>query len=129
MAHSSVCSAKRAPTRRVTAARLGKIPTTSSVRRRISLLMRSWGLLLLILGQCSVGKALKAKISSAASSRKVTTSTKPAWVNLSVTSASWLQVVTVGLLEDRAHQGGNHGPVALGPARGQVGHEVGATPL
>ena len=57
MAHSSVCSAKMAPTRRMTAGRLGKMPITS-VRRRISLFKRSWGLLERILGQCSVGKAL-----------------------------------------------------------------------
>ena len=43
-AHSSCCSGSTAPTRRRTAGRLGKIPTTS-VRRRISLFRRSWGLL------------------------------------------------------------------------------------
>ena len=42
--HSSVCSARTAPTRRMTEARSGKIPTTS-VRRRISLFRRSCGLL------------------------------------------------------------------------------------
>ena len=50
----------------MTAWRFGKMPTTS-VRRRISLLSRSWGLLERIFGQCSVGKALKARMSSAAS--------------------------------------------------------------
>jgi len=33
--------------------------------------------------------------------------------------------VPVGLLEDRAHKGGDHGPVAFGAARRQVGHEMG----
>jgi hypothetical protein len=47
--HSSVCSARTAPTRRIIAGRLGKIPTTS-VRRRISLFSRSWGLLDQIVG-------------------------------------------------------------------------------
>src|SRR3954447_16396084 len=42
-AHSSCCSARTAPTRRVTESRSGKMPTTS-VRRRISLLRRSLGL-------------------------------------------------------------------------------------
>src|SRR5690606_3846438 len=44
MAHSSSCSAITAPTRRMTDARVGEIPTTS-VRRRISRFSRSWGLL------------------------------------------------------------------------------------
>ena len=40
---SSCCSARTAPTRRITASRFGKIPTTS-VRRRISRLSLSVGL-------------------------------------------------------------------------------------
>ena len=56
------------------------------------------------------------------------TSQNPAWVSLSVTSPA-PGGVSVGLLEDRAHQGGDHVPVALGAARGQVGHEVGAAAL
>lgn len=42
-AHSSFCSRRMAPTRRVTAASLGKMPTTS-VRRLISPFTRSIGL-------------------------------------------------------------------------------------
>jgi hypothetical protein len=45
--HSSSCSARIMPTRRMTAARLGKMPTTA-VRRLISLLSRSRGLVLRI---------------------------------------------------------------------------------
>src|SRR5699024_4724652 len=41
--HSSCCSASTAPTSLITATRLGKMPTTS-VRLRISLLSRSFGL-------------------------------------------------------------------------------------
>jgi hypothetical protein len=40
LAHSSFCSARTAPTRRMIGPRSGKIPTTS-VRRRISQSMRS----------------------------------------------------------------------------------------
>jgi hypothetical protein len=32
--------------------------------------------------------------------------------------------VSVGLFEDRTHQGGDHRPVRLGAARVEVGHEV-----
>jgi hypothetical protein len=45
------------------AARSGKIPTTS-VRLRISLFNRSWGLLLQICFQTDLGKAAKARMSS-----------------------------------------------------------------
>ncbi len=44
LAHSSCCSASTAPTRRMMLVRSGKMPTTS-VRRRISRLRRSLGLL------------------------------------------------------------------------------------
>ena len=57
-AHSSCCSARTAPTRRRTAGRLGKMPTTS-VRRRISLLRRSCGLLDQIFFQWASGKLEK----------------------------------------------------------------------
>ena len=43
-AHSSCCSASTMPTSRMMAAQSGKMPTTS-LRRRISRLRRSWGLL------------------------------------------------------------------------------------
>jgi len=66
--HSSCCSARTAPTRRISEARSGKIPTTS-VRRRISWLSRSCGLLDQICRQISRGKAVKASTSARAVSR------------------------------------------------------------
>ena len=54
-AHSSFCSSRMAPTRRVMASSLGKIPTTS-VRRLISPLSRSIGLVLCSWTRCSLGK-------------------------------------------------------------------------
>ena len=68
-AHSSCCSARTAPTRRRTAGRLGKMPTTS-VRRLISLLRRSRGLLDQIFFQWATGKLEKARISGPASSSR-----------------------------------------------------------
>jgi hypothetical protein len=50
------------------ASRPGKMPTTS-VRLRTSLFRRSWGLLLDTCRQISCGKAVKARMSSRASSR------------------------------------------------------------
>src|SRR5215470_11397743 len=66
-AHSSFCSSRIAPTRRVMAASLGKMPTTS-VRRLISPLRRSSGLVLWIFGRWSLGKLMKARTSASASS-------------------------------------------------------------
>src|SRR6478752_6498124 len=48
-AHSSFCSSRMAPTRRVIASSLGKMPTTS-VRRLISPLTRSSGLVAAVSG-------------------------------------------------------------------------------
>jgi hypothetical protein len=56
--------ARTAPTSRMTASRSGKMPTTS-VRRRISRLSRSLGLLLQICRHTSFGKAVKARLSTA----------------------------------------------------------------
>lgn len=56
--HSSCCSVSTAPTRRTSASRSGKIPTTS-VLRRISRLSRSWGLFDQICRQWSGAKAVK----------------------------------------------------------------------
>ena len=55
-AHSSFCSIRMAPTSRMIASSLGKMPTTL-VRRLISPLGRSMGLVELILSQCSAGEA------------------------------------------------------------------------
>ena len=60
-------SAKMAPTRRMTAGSLGKMPTTRA-RRLISLLTRSSGLVDHTLGQWLRGKAVKASTSVLASS-------------------------------------------------------------
>ena len=68
-AHSSCCSARTAPTRRRTAGRLGEMPTTS-VRRRISLLRRSCGLLDPTFFQWATGKLEKAKMLGPASSSR-----------------------------------------------------------
>lgn len=54
--HSSCKSASTAPTRRITAASLGKIPTTRA-RRLISLFTRSSGLVDQIFDQCDRGNA------------------------------------------------------------------------
>ena len=71
-AHSSCCSARTAPTRQRTAGRLGKMPTTS-VRRLISLLRRSRGLLDQIFFQWTAGKLEKARTSGPASSSREAT--------------------------------------------------------
>src|SRR5260370_13549244 len=87
------------------ASREGKMPTTS-VRLRISLLSRSitWGLLDQIWRQISRGNAVKARMSSRASSRCA------AWGELGLERGDDLVVLDaqrggVGLLEDVAHQG------------------------
>ena len=65
-------------------------PTTRRwCRRRISLFGRSCGLLERIWGQCSTGRAVNARMSSAASSTSLARSQKPAWVSRSTTSPSW----------------------------------------
>ena len=60
--------ARTAPIRRVIASRLGKMPTTS-VRRRISRLSRSFGLLDHTCRHTSLGKLVNARMSARASSR------------------------------------------------------------
>lgn len=55
--HSPFCSRRMAPTRRVIAASLGKIQTTS-VRRLISALTRSSGLVECSLARCWRGKVM-----------------------------------------------------------------------
>ena len=65
--HSSVCSARRAPTRRTIEASFGKIPTTLD-RRLIFLFKRSSVFVDASCGQCSLGNPMKARTSSSASS-------------------------------------------------------------
>src|SRR6476661_3505326 len=60
-------SARIAPTRRMTAAGLGKIPTTRD-RRLISLLIRSSGLVDQVFCQWALGKVVNASTSGLASS-------------------------------------------------------------
>ena len=67
-AHSSVCSARTAPTRRMIALRLGNMPT-ESVRRRISRLRRSFGLFDQIYFQSPSGNSVNARMSALAASR------------------------------------------------------------
>src|ERR1700730_5059159 len=56
-AHSSFCSNSKAPIKRITAASLGKMPTTS-LRRLISPLSRSSGLVECSLARCWAGKPM-----------------------------------------------------------------------
>src|SRR5690606_14910421 len=64
--HSSCCSMRTAPAKRISEARFGKIPTTS-VRRPISRINRSNGFVECNCRQCSWGKAMYARMSSSAS--------------------------------------------------------------
>ena len=100
---------------RRTAGRLGKMPTTS-VRRRISLLRRSWGLFDQTCVQWTTGNAVKARTSGPAS------------------SAQHARVLRVDLLRrrlliDRPDHGRHPGLGAAGDSGEQVGHEVGAAAL
>lgn len=67
-AHSSCCSASTAPTRRMIESRFGNIQTTL-VRRRISRLSRSLGLLNQSCRHIFLGKLVKAKMSAQAACR------------------------------------------------------------
>src|SRR5690606_20578650 len=60
--HSSCCSMRTAPAKRISEARFGKIPTTS-VRRPISRINRSNGFVECNCRQCSWGKAMYARMS------------------------------------------------------------------
>src|SRR5690606_26188959 len=64
--HSSCCSMRTAPAKRISEARFGKIPTTS-VRRPISRINRSNGFVECNCRQCSWGKAMYGRMSSSAS--------------------------------------------------------------
>jgi hypothetical protein len=65
VAHPWFRSGKIAPTRRMTAASLGKMPT-SSLRRSISFLSRSRGLVLQSRARWAAGQPLQASMSAAA---------------------------------------------------------------
>ena len=119
--------ASTAPTSRVSAVRSGKMPTTS-VRRRISRLSRSWGLLDQICRHAAFGNAVKAKMSARAASRccairgwSASASEDP--VELGV------HRVGVGLVVDRVQQSLDPAPRALGGGRHQVRRVMGAAPL
>ena len=103
--HSSCCSSSWLPTRRMIAASLGKMPTTL-VRRLISLLSRSSGLVLQILRQCSCGKCRNASTSSRAAH------------------------LIGGLDHEHCFHGGGHHVLArLGHVAQQVAQEVDPAPL
>ena len=68
LAHSSFCSRRMAPTSRVMAASLGKIPTTL-VRRLTSAWSRSIGFVECNFWRCSLGKLMYARTSCSASSK------------------------------------------------------------
>ena len=126
--HSSCCSARTAPTRRRTAGRLGKMPTTS-VRRRISLLRRSCGLLDQSFFQWASGKLEKARTSGPASSSREATSREPIVELRGHPVELGVYLIGGGLLVDGADHGGHPGLGAPGDPSEQVGHEVGAAPL
>ena len=119
---------EHAPTRRMTAASLGKIPTTRE-RRLISLLTRSSGLVDQILRQCARGKPVNARTSALASSISgpILGNDVASWSRTSSQVA--LTAAGVGLGEDRAEHGGDHVAVRLRDVGEQVAGEVDPAPL
>ena len=112
----------------MTAARFGKMPTTS-VRRRISLLSRSSELLLQSWRQCSFGKLVKASRSAAASSSSAAASGKRVLELVDDPAVLLDDRLRVGLSEDRPDHRRDERLRALGDARQQVAHEVRAAAL
>ena len=104
------------------------MPTTS-VRRRISLLRRSRGLLDQIFFQWATGKLEKARTSGPASSSR----RGDLWERVLELSNHPLELgmhlLRGRLLVDGAYHGGHPGLSAPGDPSEQVGHEVGAAPL
>src|SRR5439155_26393884 len=86
----------------MTAARSGKMPTTS-VRRRISLLSRSSELLLHSCRQCSFGKPVKASRSAAASSSSAAASGEATFELVNDAGVLFEDGGRVGLREDRPY--------------------------
>src|SRR6188472_1933721 len=109
-------SARTAPTRRITAASLGKMPTTRA-RRLISLLTRSSGLVDQIFDQCARGNAVNARTSVFASSIRgpifgkdlVSWSRTSSQVAATVVASGWAKMVrnTAATMSvwDLGHQG------------------------
>ena len=116
-------SASTAPTRRITAASLGEMPTTRA-RRLISLFTRSSGLVDQIFDQCDRGNAVKARTSVFASSISgpIFGNDLASWSRTSSQVAA--TVSASGLGEDGAEHRGDHVGVALGHQGEQVAGEV-----
>ena len=117
---------RTAPTRRMTEASLGKMPTTRA-RRLISLLSRSSGLVDQILDQWARGNAGRRGLGfGVVHQRDDLGNRSPSW---SRTGPGGGDGVGIGLGEDGAEHGGDHVLVALGDEGKQVAGEVDAASL
>ena len=112
----------------MTAARSGKMPTTS-VRRRISLLSRSSGLFYQIWRQCSLGKRGEGEQVGAGLVEQLGGGGEALLELVHDARVLLVDRVGVGLVEDRAHQRRHEALRALGDAGQQVAHEVRAAAL
>ena len=113
----------------MTASRSGKIPTTS-VRRRISRLSRSLGLLDQIWRQISFGNAVKARTSARAASRCSATAGSLLGQGVEDPVELGVHGVGVGLVVDRVQHRLDPGPsCSSGSTRHQVRGVVGAAAL
>jgi hypothetical protein len=110
------------------ASRLGKIPTTS-VRRRISRLRRSLGLLLQIWRQISLGNAVNARMSARAPSRCSATAGSLSCQPVQDPVELGVDGLGVGLVVHRVQQRLDPPPLGLGGDRHEVRGVVGAAPL
>ena len=126
--HSSWASTRTAPARRSRASGLGKTPTTS-VRRLTSLLSRSSGLVDQIFFQCATGKAVKASRSSLGAAQHLLDLGQLLAEHRGDHLELLVDVLGVGLGEDRADRRGDHLRVALGHHGEDVAHEVHPAPL
>ena len=112
-----------APTRRMAAAWLGKIPTTRE-RRLISLLIRSRGLVDQIFCQCARGNAAKANTSALAASMSGPVLGEPGGELVGNLVPGVADGASVGLGEDGPEQRRGHVLVRLGHHSQQVADEV-----
>src|SRR5215831_3447464 len=117
-----------APTRRMMASRLGKMPTTS-VRRRSSRFSRSWGLEDQTWRQVSRGTAVKASRSSRAAARWPAAAGSLASRALTTRSNCAQTSAASGLVEDGADERGDPGLAGLGDLRQKITKVVGPAPL
>ena len=107
----------------MTAARLGKMPTTS-VRRRISLLSRSWGLLRPDLPPVLLGEGGEGQDVGRGADQHVGRVGEALGELLDHPGVLGQDLFVVGLLEDRADERGHHGLGGLGHPGQHVAHEV-----